>query len=753
MNHKIITGVEGTPKQKLSEDWKDNEDYLKSELDNTILTCDDEEKTEIQKAYTIRNGKRPRSKFAYLSDAYGIHFPAKIRHIPVLKSMFDAIIAIDQSSPLDFKVTSKDVDSLKTNQEELSQSLIKKFVDIAKEQIEQASEYYESTKRGENPAPPDKMDEIKLKRIVQKIHTNFKSSIEISAQDFMETMIQRLELEILKSIMAEDLICSGSEYYQVKAIEKGKKPLVRPLNPLSVFYRKDDNKKFLRDHSRVLIKEKVSLQDLLTNHGHQIKVDDVKRLMENYDLNIDSGNKFWNMRYMGDIRKKDSDKKSSGIEELFDSEVTLYYGEWMANTEIEYEDSYLEGLEMKTEKKRKYRKDRYEGYRVNDDIYFGLQKSQFIYRPTDDPSNCFLTVNGASYNDRNGDPYSLVLNTEDIADKIDVLHYLWESMIAMSGGKAAMINYRQIPAWLGADPKDRVIKWLGMVKQGAALVDPGQKGSNNDFNNSGQIDLSIDASIGVILEMIKYLEEVAGKITGVSRQMIGSITPQDLKGTTQAAINQSSLVLMPFFFTHNAVVKHMLTDVINISRLVYENGFMASYVLGDMKQKIFSIDNEKFWLSDFDVWLSNSGEEHKSIEELKALSIELVKANQIDAMDAVNMNTIKSLTKIKDALQKSIAAKEDSEVDMLTQQLQQVQEEMQKMASELERIDAAKMKMAERDMVLEEKKLEVEKMLKSRELNIREDTDMKKIDLEKKRVELEALQLSFSDNAAEVKNS
>lgn len=748
-----ITGHQGTANQKLSEDWKDKEAYLKAELDNTIATCNDNDREDIQKAYTIRNGKRPRSKFKYLQEAYGIHYPAKIRHIPVLKSMFDAIIAIDQSSPLDFKVTSKDVDTLKTNQEELSQKLVEKFVNLAKEQIEQASEYYESTKRGENPAPPDKMDDIKLKRLVQKIHTNFKASIEIDAQDFLETMIQRLELEILKSIMAEDLMCSGSEYYQVKAIEKGKKPLVRVINPKSIYYRKDPNKKFLREHSRVLIKEKITIQDLLMNFGYKMKEADIKRLLENYDINVDTGNKFWNMRYMGSIRRKDGEKNESSYDELYDTEVTLYYAEWMANTEIEYDDPYLDDMEVKYEKKRRYRKDRYEGYRVNDDIYFGLEKSKFIYRPTDDPDNCYLTINGASYNDRNGEPYSLVLNTEDIADKIDVLHYLWESMIAMSGGKAAMVNYRQIPAWLSEDPKDRVVKWIGMIKQGAAILDPGQKGSNNDFHNSGQIDLSIDASIGVILEMIRYLEEVAGKITGVSRQMIGSITPQDLKGTTQAAINQSSLVLMPFFFTHNAVIRQMLTDVINVGRLVYENGFMASYILGDHQQKIFSIDNDKFWLADFDVWLSNSGEEHKAIEELKALSIELVKANQIDAMDAVNMNTIKSLTKIKDALQKSIAAKEDSQVDVLTEQLQQVQEEMEKMAAELEKIDQAKMKMQEREQALKEKELEVETFLKNKELDIKEEYDAKKIDLEKKRVALEAMQLSYDSKSAEIRNS
>ena len=739
----------GTASQRLSEKFKETEAYLKGELDNIISSCNDQSKEALMKAYTIRNGKRPRSKFEYLQKAYGVFFPAKIRHIPVLKSMFDAIIAIDQTSPLDFKVTSRDVESLKNNQEEQRQAIIKEFVALAKNQIAATAEWYNAQKQGEEILPPEKMDEKKIKRLINSISTNFKSELEITAQDFLESMIQRLELEIMVSIMCEDLLTTGQEFYQVKILQKGKRPLVRAINPMDVYFKKDPNKKFLKDHSRVLLKEKINVADLLANYGHLMKVADVKRLLESCDVNINGGSKFWSMTDMS-YTKLRKDNAIVSYDELFEKEVNLYYAEWIANTEIEYEDPYLDGREVKKKRNVRYRKDRYEGYRVNDDIYFGLGPSEFVYRPVDNPSECFLTINGAFYNDRNGEPYSLVLNTEDIADKIDMLHYIWESMIAMSGNKAAIVNYRAIPSWLG-DKKERVIKWIGMLKQGAAVVDMKQPGAA-DFNNMGQIDLSIDASIGVILDMIKYLEEVAGKITGVSRQMLGSITPQDLKGTTEAAINQSSLVLMPFFFTHNALVKQLLTDVINVGRICYDKGMIGSYIMGDQKQKIFSIDNEKFWLADFDVWLSNSGDEHKSIEELKALSIELVKANQIDAMDAVSMNTIKSLTRIKDTLQKSIEFKEQKESDQLRSELEKMQTEFQKVAKDLEKIDRAKEEMANRELQLKEMQMRLDFRLKDRGLDIDEELGTKKIELEKKRVELEAAQISYAPKSAEVRN-
>jgi hypothetical protein len=746
-----ILSKTGTATQRLSEDFKDSYDYLKGELCNLILNCSEQDKEQIQKAYTIRNGKRPKSKFEYLQKGYGIHLPAKIRHIPVLKSMFDAILAIDQSNPLDYKITSRDIETLKNSQEEQKNKIIKEFTAIAKEQILATAEWYNSQKEGEEVLQPEKYDKERVKRIISKIITNFKSSLEINAQDFLESLIQRMELEILTSIMCEDLLTSGSEYYQAKAIEKGKRPLVRVINPLFIYYKKDPNKKFLKNHSYVMIKEPVTIADLLSNHGHEMKVKDVKALLESCDVNIDSGNKFWTMIDMSYTAMRKSNSVTN-YDDLYDKEVTLHYGEWIANTEISYEESYLDGMEVKYNKKRRYRKDRYEGYRVNEDIYFGLKKADFIYRPSDEPDECFLTINGTSYNDRNGEAYSLVLNTEDIADKIDMLHYIWESMVAMSGTKAAMINYKAIPKFLGHDGKDRVIKWLGMVKQGAAIVDYSQPGAK-DFNNSGSIDMSIDASINVILEMIRYLEEVAGKITGVSQQMMGSIAQDALKGTTNAAINQSSMVLMPFFFTHNSIVKHMLTDILNVSRLVYSVGFTGSYVLGEMQQRIFSIDSEKFFLADFDVWLTNTGDESKSIDELKALAIELVKANQLDAMDAINIGTIKSLSKIKQSIQESINNKEEKESDVLKSQLEQLQKEFQKLEKDIIKMDQAKMKMEERELQMKIKQVELDYKLKSRDLNIKEELGTKKIELDKKRVELEALQISFDPKSAEVINN
>jgi hypothetical protein len=740
----------GTAKQRLSETFKDSEDYLKGELQNLIMNCNEQDKEAIKKAYVIRNGQRPRSKFEYLQKAYGIHFPAKIRHIPVLKSMFDAILAIEQTKPLDYKITSRDIDTLKSSQEEQKNAIVKEFVSLAKEQIKATSEWYNAVREGEEVLQPEKFDKQKVKRIISKITNNFKSSLEINAQDFLESLIQRFEIEIMKSLMCEDLMTSGSEYYQVKALEKGKRPLVRVINPLELYFRKDPNKKFLKDHSHVMLKQSVTIADLLTNHGHEMEIKHVKAILEACDVNIDSGNKFWNMTYMSYTKLKECNAVTK-YDDLYEKEVTLYYGEWLANTEIGYEESYLDGMEVKYKKKRRYRKDRYEGYRVNDDIYFGLKKADFIYRPADEPDQCFLTINGTSYNDRNGEPYSLVLNTEDIADKIDMLHYLWESMVAMSGNKAAMIHYKAIPKWVGDDGHDRVIKWLGMVKQGAAIVDPSQPGAEN-FNNSGSIDMSLDASISVILDMIKYLEEVAGKVTGVSQQMMGSIDQSALKGTTNAAINQSSLVLAPFFFTHGTVVKQMLTDILNVSRLVYENGHIGSYVLGEMQQKIFSIDNERFWLADFDVWLSNSGDESKAIEELKALAIELVKANQLDAMDAVSIGTIKSLTKIKQTIKDSIENREEKESDQLRSQLESLQEEFQKLERDLAKIDQAKANMAERELQMKMKQLEFDYALKTRDLDIKEDLGTKEIELDKKRVELEALQISFDPKSAEVRN-
>ena len=59
---------------------------------------------------------------------------------------------------------------------------------------------------------------------------------------------------------------------------------------------------------------------------------------------------------------------------------------------------------------------RHEGVRIGEEVYITRGISENIIRSRSNPKECTLSVNGLFFSDRNGNPFSLVLNTMDLQD-------------------------------------------------------------------------------------------------------------------------------------------------------------------------------------------------------------------------------------------------------------------------------------------------------------------------------------------------
>jgi hypothetical protein len=60
--------------------------------------------------------------------------------------------------------------------------------------------------------------------------------------------------------------------------------------------------------------------------------------------------------------------------------------------------------------------------------------------------------------DKNGDPYSLIINTMDLQDKYDLLIFYRDNLIASSGTVGDWVDLPLIPAVLGEELADRLQK-------------------------------------------------------------------------------------------------------------------------------------------------------------------------------------------------------------------------------------------------------------------------------------------------------
>lgn len=743
----------------LKERSKLQTDYLKAEVDYSIGACKESADEKLEKAYKLRNGDKDLADYNYLWEAYGIEFPSKVGHMPIMKTMFDALLGIEQSDPMNFNIAVLNKEAVDYINDFVRKRVLGEVFNFVDDVILKNME----SAYGQNGGVRISREEEKtivdksLRNIQEKYNENFKTDLQIYGTDMLMHLKEVLKLKLNFSIMFDDLITTGSEYYQVQVQGEGLRPIFKAIHPGDIYYNKPRNKKFINELDRVVLKERMSISDVLTLYGDKLTKEEVKEIVEEHVENMASNVDIYDMRYFDQLIKSVGAK---GFEKLNQTYTDVFYVEWKANTEVEYEeprlvvDSRKSEEIIKREKHKGYRLDLYQGIRIGENKYVDMGKKKFCLRPADAPWDVKLSINGALYSDRNGKPFSLVLSTESLSEKYDILHYHWETLISMAGGKAVMVDYADIPAWIEGTETQRVMRWLGMLKQGVGIVDRSQTSAKTgQFNNMGDVDLSLTNSINTITELMRYVEELGSRITGVNRQMLGQIMERDGKATSEMAIASSSVVTRPLFFLHREVCKQAMTDLLNASRYCFKKGFTGSYTLGMYGQKIFTLDGDKFAMADYNVHLIDWEDEKQLIQEVKGLAIEFVKQQMIDAEDALDMHTIKSVARLTSVVKNSVRRKKEENVQEMQGQLEQANAEIQKLGQVIERLKAQSDQAKQKELEINEFKVRKEAELKEKELTDKKQVEDSKLRNDTKRIELESLQLHLgSQKSTEVKD-
>lgn len=738
----------------LTEAEKKKMDYLKMEIDASIAACLTSDKTRIQDAYNLRNGVKSAKDFSYLWEAYGIEFPAQMRHVPVLRAIFDSLVGKAINRPFKPHVTCVDSDSVNYIFNEYRDSILRDLQQFWINKIKAA------TMMAQGQQPENIRAQEYLDRIKKKYESgNFKADIEIYAKDMLDWSIQRFKIKSNLVTFMEDLVAAGQCYYQVKVQELGKKPLIRTLNPLNVFYTKNAETKLVKNLDRIVVKDRVPVSVIWTLYGHKMTEDDQEKFLKNFgQYIIDSDLEILDYKF-GTVHADMQTYLQKGLEiPLMD----ISYVEWKANTRvpmIEFEESSVEGDVAEAIANRKtrykYRLDRFEGTRIGEDIYVDAGKSKFVVRDPDDPSNVDLTINGICYNDRNGEPYSLVLKTKDISDKIDILHYHAENLLAISGTRAIMVNFPDIPAWMGSNPTERIMKWLGYLKQGIGIVDYSQVGNGvGKFSQSSDVDLSMSNAILSIFTMLEHLEGTAYKVTGVPRQAVGEITQNDGKGTSEIALQGSDIVTAPLFACFDEIVEAFLTDIVNACRIAYSEGVQGAIILGEEGQRIFSIKKGQFNLAHMNVHINGDGTEQRDLDSVKEVAMKLVDAGNLQADIAIDMVTIKSLSLLKKRIQASFTNGEANEKQKLVDEIEQYKAELDKLNKAVEKMQAEDTSIKHQELSLRQQEVAGNQELKNKEIDQRAISDAEKLRLDSKRVDLESLQLQYGNSGnKEIRNN
>lgn len=737
---------------------KGTDDYLMDVCDYIISDLV-KEKTELFKAYNYFNGVRDHYQYENIEKNYGIGNPTSVGFTPLTRKHIEAIVGEYMSMKPHPKISCKDERTLTNINRD-------KQLEIAKRVKEYISGYLENAiyniimSQGELSQSPDKTrlqdQEIarEIKNIQDTVNRNFISNYEIAAQDIIEYTLQNREIDFYNKVeqLILDLLIAGQAYYKVLPTKAMTNYKLEVCDPLNSWIDKDPKSRYMKNGYKAVVRKWMTVEEIEIKYGDYLTKKDLDKLRD-WKNNYNEGDNAQYMLITGQSAR--CGVSGSGRPGIWaDTEVHPFDDEVQGNWDLipVYEVEWIDS----SKEDGKWIGYTYHVTRIGQDLYVLDADDVMPARNIDAPNEARLSINGIWYTNGHGAPYSLMLATADLQDQYDLTIYKKDNTIALSGTKGAIVNMPNIPSFLGDKPEDRLTKFLGYRKVGISMIDTAQEGLASDPNTIyGGFDdtLSLPAMQGFQISL-QMIEETVSSITGVFRERLGGIQQRDAVANVEVGMQQSYIITKRYYNAMDTLVREILSDCIDMAKVVFKNGLTGQLILGDVKQ-IFTLLPEYYTFTSFDVDMGDSAQIIKEQETIKQIATNYMQSNMMDPEILFIIQTAKSLTEMKDLALKSIREKkiENDQLKQLQQQLEQAQEQQKQMQKQLEESTRKIAQLNERKMQLDQANMQMDQEIEYAKIKSNEDIKNRELDLIEQRNRLEAAQLvDTNPNNDEVKD-
>lgn len=301
-----------------------------------------------------------------------------------------------------------------------------------------------------------------------------------------------------------------------------------------------------------------------------------------------------------------------------------------------------------------------------------------------------------------------------------------------------------LPTAIGDDLTERIEKWIAYKKAGTALIDTSQEGRafNNNTSFAGFDDTIKATTIQAFDLALERVEETCSSITGVFRERLNGIQQRDAVSNVQVSVNNSYIITKQYYLQMDSLVINILTDALNVAKSVWKNGLTGIIVLGDKYQKIFTALPEHFTFTDYDIHITSSSQILQETQQLKALSMELIKAQGIPVDVAIDAATSRSLTELKRKVQEGMARvkEENNLLGKAQQQIQELQQQLQELTSQNKQMSQKIEQLNEAKIQIEQQRLQTESEINWYKAKTERDFKQNTAENDNKRTEIEYLQ-------------
>jgi len=662
-------------------------------------------KQQMKIAYDLYNGVFDEKDLKYVTDPYKVNdsFPASLQNYNIIKPKIDLLMGEETKRPLTFKVAQTNDEATTKYQEKQKEVLLQTLFEVVQGNAEeQASE--------------EEVD--KLIEVGNYMSKDYSDIAENVAYHTLKYLMEKENLKFKFTESFHDLMSASMEVFYTGQING--EPVAEPVNPLYFSFDYSPEVKFIEDGEWAVRRMRMTPTAIYDRFYDLMDESDLKELLEmhsggTYGATGD-GNMFNHIRW-----RNIPIQGFEGDNNFANNTIDVWHVTWKSYRKVGFVSFVDESGEVQEDVVDETYKvtegedirwdwiiEVWEGYRIGDDIYVGIQPIPEQNVSIDNPNAAKLPYVGIVFNNNNTAPKSLIDTMKPLQYMYIVVWYRLELALARDKGRVITMDVTQIPKSMGVD----VNKWLHYLSSaGVNFVNPyedgwdipGREGGKpSSFNQFGQLDLTMANVIREYIELMNKIEEMIGELSGVSRQRQGQVQSNELVGNVQQTIIQSSHITENLFFAHNQVKRRVLNNLLNIAKNVWHDSGKKklNYITDDMG-RVFMDITEDFWYSDFDIFVTDSSEENMNLQMIKNL-YQPAMQNGAQLSDIAEIMSSNNLTDIKSKLRKieEDRAKQEQQAQQQQQQMLLQAEGMKKEVAEKQmEIKVAEIAQKERDSV------------------------------------------------------
>lgn len=704
------------PMSKKTQDWKEAcVDYIAGHSQGSSRDGNNRSrKEEMQTYYDLYNSIYSEKDLKYVTNPFKQQdgFPAMAQDYNIIKPKIDLLLGEETKRPFNFRVVHTNDTATSEIQDKAKQMIIDyiQATIMSKLGPEEQARYQEALQSGEIMTP---------EQIQKYLSKDYKDIAEITAYHSLNYLKNKLNIthEFFKGW--KDALIGGEEIYYVGIVNG--EPCLQRINPIYFDYDSDTSDlEFIHEAQWCCYEMIMSLTEVYDRLYDKMSEKQLNELLDMMDDRSKGG-------VTPEVRKTSLDYphikthsingfSSNPFEES--DNIHVWHCCWKSLKKIgfvniinpetgmpeEYQvdETYKEtGNELDVE--WKWIIEVWEGYRIGQDLYVGIQPIEYQHISADNPNAQRLPYTGVIYNNTNSRPRSLVSMMKPLQYMYIVLWYRLELAMARDKGKVVTMDITQIPKSMNID----VAKWMHYLSAlGVNFVNPYEEGWDipgreggkpSQFNQISALDLTMANTIDQYINLMYKIESMLSEISGVSKQREGSISSNELVSNVERSVVQSAHITEPWFWVHNQVKKECLTMLLDTAKHAWkDNKTSIQYVLDDATRAFLTLSDD-FFYEDMDIFVEDTTKNQQQIEALKNL-MQPAMQNGASLLDIAEIITMDNVTMIRSKLE---------EIEQKRMEQQQAMEQAQ--AEREQQMAQIQNEIKEEELMLKEAEMDLKK--------------------------------------------